>query len=262
MASDQTTLIPGETVDLDDDLRLNGLVDLVQELLELPIYVSILTIEQWRRMIERISQQQGRNGRRLHLHVLPDPTQEHHLLVSPMAVRAINSDRGPEIAETVNALISISGPTPPPVIRSGLNDILLGAVQRRSDLSFPVGFNPRDRQFVHRLIDVLYLSTPFTHLQWLREIKKEPDALFRGLRRTPFAAYWVAQVKQNEPQLAHIFEGYTHNKSAFVGELAKAQPSDEIVRVTDKLLRAWLPMERERQREAGEGEKETTNEAQ
>jgi hypothetical protein len=265
MAAKEQTMIPGETIDLDDDLRLTNLVDLVQKLLDLPIYVSVLTIDQWRRMIEHLAADRDRPGRRLHLHVLPDPRpgNEHHLLVSPMAVRAINSGRGPEVAETVSALIAISGTTPPPVIRSGLNDLLLSAVARRSDLKFPTGLNPRDRQFVYRLISALTLETPYSMVEWLREIKQEPAVLFQALRRTRFAAYWVKHVKANEPQLAAIFDSYTHNKTAFVAELEKAMPTDEIVRVTDKLLQTWLPMERQRQSDEREqAQKEATDASQ
>ena len=264
MASQDQAMIPGERIDLDDDLQLQELVDLVQELLDLPIHVSLLTDEQWRRTLEQLASG-NRNDRFLHLHVLPDPRegQSHHLLVSRMAVRGINAGRGPEITQTVNALLSISGPTLPPVIRSGLHDLLLGLVRQRSGLDFPTGLKPRDRQFVHRLVEVLALETSYTRMEWVREIKKQPDVLFRALRRSAFAAYWAKQVRASEPQLAHVFHGYKNGRAAFVGELEKAQPGDEIVRVTDRLLRTWLPMEKERLREEREGQaKESDHAAQ
>lgn len=236
-----TKLLPGETVDLDDDLLLNELVDLIQDLLELELFATIVSEEQWAQVLRRLPRHEQSRAR--FMHVLPDPNIEHHLLVSPSGLRGINAKQEPIIAETVVALLNVTGPPAPAVIRRGLHDLLLSVVHRRSSLSFPTIHYQDQRRFVHRLIQVLMAetNTDFPPLEWLCEIKRDPEILFKVLRGTVFAKEWVKRVKRDNPDLAErVFAGHVHNKSGFIAALKSAQWGDELTKYTDRLLQEYL----------------------
>lgn len=200
----------GEDIDLSDETVLRELEATIEECVgdRRGVRVSVLGAEQWQTAVERLVPARLRKGVRKHFHVLPDPRNQNHLLVGPGTLAGLNERSRQVTAEMVYAILKAGEPRLPTMLARGSADLLAGEVAQRIGLAFFTNNYPRESDLCRGLIGVVKAGhhDDFTAHDWLALLKTNPDRFCLALRRTRFAAYWLACAKR-DGRLADAFAG-------------------------------------------------------
>lgn len=200
----------GEDIDLSDETVLRQLESVIEESVgsRRGVRVSVLSAEQWQTAVERLVPARIRKGVLKHFHVLPDPRNASHLLVGPTTLAGLNERSHQMTAEVVYALLKAGEPRLPVLLARGSADMLASDVAGRLDLPFFASNYPRETQLCRALIRVVQEGHggEWEAHDWLRILKTKPDRFCLALRRTRFAAYWLACAKRDE-RLSEDFAG-------------------------------------------------------
>jgi len=192
-----------EEIDLSDEVILNHLVRMVSEVSGGAdgVRTSVLSAEQWHGAIEQIIPPRMRRGLVHHFHVLRDPRDPGHLMISPSAIRGLNA-RSPKItSEVVYALIHATDPPLPPLLHRGSADIVARLVSERIGLGFFTSNYPSEAQLVTRLLTVLRSEWGYAESDWVAQLKSRPDDVLRALRKTSLMPLWLQEARR-DPKLA------------------------------------------------------------
>lgn len=209
-------LILYEGIDLDDDTRLEDLVEIVSQLLSLPrhtILISALTDEEWAEVVQlAISRKRIVESSRPYVQVLPHPDDPFQLLVNPECVRQLNGKGVAKagainvkaVAAVIHSLLRFLPCQTPPILRRGLKDLIaVEAARRLPETVELTPFYPKEAVLVQNLCRILSLAHGYSTLDWQVVLYKSPDKFLLALRKTPFAEAWVRAAKQH-PQIGPL----------------------------------------------------------
>lgn len=232
----------GEDIDLSDETVLRRLEALVEESVgsRRGVRVSVLSAEQWQTAVERLVPARIRRGVLKHFHVLPDPRNDAHLLVGPATLAGLNEGSKQMSAEVAYALLKAGEPRLPALLARGSADLLAADVAARLEIPFFASNYPRETQLCRFLIRVVREGHggDWDEHDWLRILKTDPDRFCLALRRTRFAAYWLACAKRDE-HLRDQFEGA--RKTLLTERLCHRElaAEDYFVRFTRRCLESY-----------------------
>lgn len=199
----------GEDIDLSDETVLREIEDVLEDIVgtRRGVRVSVLSAEQWENAVERLVPARIRKGVLKHFHVLPDPRNQTHLLVGPATLAGLNERSRQMTAEVVYALLKAGEPRLPTLLARGSADMLASSVAKAVGIPFFASNYPREAQLCRRLIGIQQEAHgEWSEQDWIQLLKTNPDRFCLALRRTRFAAYWLACAKR-DPRLAGQFAG-------------------------------------------------------
>ena len=195
-----------EDLDIGDETELRQVVAEVEGLIGSPngrgIRVSVLTIEQWKTVVKRMMPRSLRRGSELYVHLLRDPRDPQHLLVSPSAVNGINESSRQMYQELVYTVLRCMPTDLSRSLRKGLDDILAKACSKRIEIELYTRNYPSEADLVRSILETL--STEFGHdsLDWAIVLRRNPDRVFMALEKSQFVPFW--QEKVGSPESARL----------------------------------------------------------
>lgn len=210
-----------EEIDLSDEVVLDHLVRTITEISggDRDVRTSVLTAEQWHGAIEQIIPPRMRRGLVHHFHVLRDPRDPVHLLISPSAIRALNA-RSPMItSEVTYALIHAGEPQLPPLLHRGTADLIARRVSERIGLVFFTSNYPTEAQLVTNLLTVLRAEWGYSEDDWVAQIRSRPDDVLKALKKTSFIPAWLAEAGR-DPVLAAELAGVSRKRDLPIAHLS------------------------------------------
>lgn len=232
----------GEDIDLSDETVLRQLETVIEESVgsRRGVRVSVLSAEQWQTAVERLVPARIRKGVLKHFHVLPDPRNGSHLLVGPVTLAGLNERSKQMTAEVVYALLKAGDPRLPALLARGSADLIATDVAARLGVPFFASNYPRESQLCRALIRVVQEGHggEWDAHDWLRVLKTKPNHFCLALRRTRFAAYWLACARRDE-RLAEEFSGA--RKTMLTDRLCEPELTAEeyFARFTRRCLEGW-----------------------
>lgn len=146
--------------------------------------VSVLTAEQWQTVLQRMIPPSARRGSELYIHLLADPREELHLLVSPSAVKGVNEGSRHMLGEVVYTTLRTLPSHLSRPLRRGADDIIAQVVAERLDLNIYTGNYHREAQLVRSLMGALQQEHGYQILDWVVVFRRTPDRVFKALRKS------------------------------------------------------------------------------
>lgn len=214
-----------EEIDLSDEVVLHHLVRAVSDLSGSTgeVRTSVLSAEQWHGALEQIiPPRMRRRGLVHHFHVLRDPRDPGHLLISPSAIRGLNAQSPKITSEVVYALIHAADPQLPPLLHRGTADIIARMVSERIGLGFFASNYPSEAQLITRLLTVLRAEWGYEEADWVSQLKVRPAEVLRALKKTTLMPLWLAEGRR-DTKLADELAATTRKRDVPIAHLLDAQ---------------------------------------
>ena len=146
--------------------------------------VSVLSAEQWQTVLQRMLPSSARRGAELYVHLLADPRQPFHLLVSPSAVKGVNEGSRHMLGEVVYTTLRILPSELSRPLRRGADDLLAGVVAERLDLDIYTGNYHREALLVRALMTVLQQEHGYQVVDWTVVFRRTPERVFKALAKS------------------------------------------------------------------------------
>jgi hypothetical protein len=146
--------------------------------------VSVLTAEQWQTVVQRMLPASTRRGAELYMHLLADPREELHLLVSPSAVKGVNEGSRHMLAEVVYTTLRTLPSNLTRPLRRGADDLLAAEVARRTEIDIYTGNYHREALIVQSLMSALQQEHGYEVLDWVVVFRRTPERVFKALKKS------------------------------------------------------------------------------
>jgi len=227
-----------EDIDIGDEAELRQVIAEVEALVGAPgkgLRVSVLTAEQWETVLQRRLPRQLRRGAEHHFHVLSDPVDPQHLLISPSAVRGINEGSQHIYQEVVYTALRCIPTNLSRPLRKGLDDLLAEECGRRIGVELFVRTYPRESELVRGILSVLTVDFDYQLLDWGILLRKNPERVLKAFTKTKFAQRWPQRIATEG------FELKTTTLSLVKLLTADPMPfKDPLVLLTEQMITEYL----------------------
>lgn len=210
------------------------------------VRVTVLTAEQWAQVQKRYhSRAARRDGVHRTLHILRDPTDPFHLLVSPSAVRGVNDESQVIYAELVYKVLNSFPFNLPDVLKHGLVGTLAEGASRRLRVNLGPRVYARESLLVQGLVYVLVNDykeqLKYPPLEWARLLARDPDKFFLALRKSTFAGAWLKAVKDH-PRIAPLIADASNKRAALIDLIRSVdlKVDDPLIALTQDAINDYL----------------------
>jgi hypothetical protein len=221
-----------DDLDIYDDSELRKVVAIVESLLGSPgkgLRVSVLTAEQWDLVMKRMVQKTLKRGAELYFHMIQDPRDQQHLLISPSAVQSINEGSRQIYQELIYASMRCIPTDLTVPLRRGTDDLLAKECSQRIGLDVCVRNYPLESTFMEALLNVMVADLGHTTVNWAVMIRRSPKRVLAALMKGKFYPYWKEKISND----------FTITKSNNLDKMITAVPlpvNQDIFKLTQQIM--------------------------
>lgn len=208
----QETLLDGWIFDQPNPLDPTLLYDLVENLNQVmdcapehQARITVLSVDDFQSAVKRVLPPRLiAAGLASHFRVLVDPRDPHHIMIGPSALAGLNEGHANVVADLVYHLIDAYGIPTNLAFERGAADLIAAAVSKRMGLVIFTQQYPADAAFLSDVIEAIRRKGQ-SPLQLIGMLKRDPNAFFGQMSKSPFLKWWVASCRQ-DPRLAHFVD--------------------------------------------------------
>lgn len=233
-----------DDVDISDETELRRVEAEVLGLVGTPgkgLRLSVLSDEQWRTVLVSWLPPAKRKAAKLYMHVLRDPRDHQHLVVSPSCVQGINEHAVNIYEELIYGLLRcIPTNLEKGALLAGVDDIVARICGERLGVKLYARHAPFEADLVRGLSQVLVAEYAHTEQEWVLLLRRSPERFFLALRKTRFAGE-LLRLARHETVLAETFAASGNVRETLCDLIRAARrPDDPVLGVTARALRERL----------------------